>query len=106
MKGETARLWTPMITPTKGQCLSFWYNMYGMTVGNLTIYTDDNSTGSEQLDGAVCTISGNQGQSWKQKCVLLPDSKPINIVFEAETGDGYTGDIALDDVNLNFVCPC
>ncbi|XP_071136388.1 MAM and LDL-receptor class A domain-containing protein 1-like [Mytilus edulis] len=106
MKGETARLWTPMITPTKGQCLSFWYNMYGMTVGNLTIYTGGNSTGSEQLDGAVCTISGNQGQSWKQKCVLLPDSKPINIVFEAETGDGYTGDIALDDVNLNFVCPC
>ncbi|CAG2200379.1 MAM and LDL-receptor class A domain-containing protein 2 [Mytilus edulis] len=105
-KGETARLWTPMITPTKGQCLSFWYNMYGMTVGNLTIYTGDNSTGSEQLDGAVCKISGNQGQLWKQKCVLLPDSKPINIVFEAETGDGYTGDIALDDVNLNFVCPC
>ncbi|VDI19167.1 Hypothetical predicted protein [Mytilus galloprovincialis] len=106
MKGETARLWTPMITPTKGQCLSFWYNMYGITVGNLTIYTGNNSTGSEQLDGALCTISGNQGQSWKQKCVLLPDSKPINIVFEAETGDGYTGDIALDDVNLNFVCPC
>ncbi|XP_052089212.1 MAM and LDL-receptor class A domain-containing protein 2-like [Mytilus californianus] len=105
-KGEIARLWTPLITPTNGQCLSFWYNMYGMTVGNLTIYTGNNSTGSEQLDSAICTISGNQGQSWKQKCILLPDSKPINIVFEAETGDGYTGDIALDDVNLNFVCPC
>ena len=30
----------------------------------------------------------------------------LKVVFEGVTGDGYTGDIALDDVQLNFKCPC
>ena len=28
------------------------------------------------------------------------------IMFEALAGDGYTGDVAIDDVNIMDACPC
>jgi len=73
------RLWSPSFTPTTGQCLSFWYSMYGRTVGSLLVYTANNSTGTPVLGKPVCGISGNQGHPWHQQCVSLPDSQPISV---------------------------
>lgn len=37
-KGHSVELLSPQLSPNENQaCLSFWYNMHGLTVGNLTV---------------------------------------------------------------------
>ena len=49
--------------------------------------------------------SRNQGDTWKFSAVTLPPGR-YQIVFEATRGDGYRGDIAVDDISArNGSCP-
>ncbi|CAG2200380.1 unnamed protein product [Mytilus edulis] len=104
-KGDNARIWSMTASSTKGQCISFWYNMYGVSIGTLNVYIADNSTGTEQTK-LVWSLSGNQGNAWHIANVPLSDLQSMKVIFEGIAGDGYTGDIAIDDIQLMDACPC
>ena len=49
--------------------------------------------------------SRNQGQNWLFGSVTVPEAVG-HVIFEALRGEGYQGDIAIDDVTLRSgACP-
>lgn len=67
VNGDDARLFSPFYLAPVATCdFSFWYHMYGSTVGRLdvNVVTSSNST-------RVWTRSGSQGNSWKSATVSL-----------------------------------
>ena len=46
----------------------------------------------------------DQGTIWKRATISLSSDKPFEIVIEGFVGDGYRGDIALDDLSLTSNC--
>ena len=53
--GEKAKLAIAVPSDGKPACLSFYYHMYGATVGTLNVYSGNRK---------VFNISGNQGNNW------------------------------------------
>ncbi|XP_052278788.1 SCO-spondin-like isoform X3 [Dreissena polymorpha] len=76
-------------------CVQFWYHMHGADIGSLNIYM---ATGSQLPGKLLWTVSGNQGDVWKSGHVPLSYSSNISILAEATVGNGYHGDIGLDDL--------
>lgn len=56
--GDRARLVSPTYPPTIGSCLSFYYNMYGLTMGTLKVYLA--GTGPAAPYQLLFQKSGNQ----------------------------------------------
>ncbi|XP_072533521.1 MAM domain-containing glycosylphosphatidylinositol anchor protein 1 isoform X3 [Salminus brasiliensis] len=52
------------------------------------------------VDSVVWTRSGHQGPSWQKANVIMYPSGPFQVVFEGIRGDGFEGDIAIDDVSV------
>ncbi|XP_033751988.1 MAM and LDL-receptor class A domain-containing protein 1-like [Pecten maximus] len=103
-RGDSARLMTPVFSPSSQQCLSFWFHMYGNTMGTLNVYAVQNSSNSN-YGAPIWTLSGNQGNVWLQEYVPLPSYSAQKIVFEGLVGRGIQSDIAIDDVKLAASCP-
>lgn len=76
--------------------LSFYYSMYGATIGTLRV---DVSSDAFSSYTTVWSKSGNQGTSaWSQKSLTLSGYDSIR--FYATAGSSYTGDIALDLIEV------
>lgn len=60
---QVARLVSPLISVSLAttKCLSFWYNMYGPSVGSLNVYAKTSSLGSP-----IWSRNGTQGNQWHQ----------------------------------------
>ena len=84
------------ISSTPGQILSFWYHMYGATMGELNTWIGDDN-GWTKIDDIV----GDQGNEWHIKYIEL-DSLGIvgnfTIGFEGKTGSSWASDIAIDSL--------
>ncbi|XP_059174660.1 MAM domain-containing glycosylphosphatidylinositol anchor protein 1-like [Physella acuta] len=98
--GDMARLVSPTIRSSlTGYCFTFWYHMYGRTVGNLTV-SSQSSNGRETV---LWSKLGDQGNSWHSGYINITSnitsSQSFKIVFEA-TMVGFSGDVAIDDVSL------
>ncbi|KAH3887685.1 hypothetical protein DPMN_011703 [Dreissena polymorpha] len=65
--GQKARLFSPINTATNGACVTFFYSMYGATMGTLNVYTKVGSA----LGSPVLTTSGNHGNKWLQGQVTV-----------------------------------
>ena len=64
--GDTARLAFPVFRSTNPFCLSFYYHMYGSSMGTLNIY----------VNGLlVWHLSGDQGNQWKKAVI------PVNRTY-------------------------
>ena len=48
----------------------------------------------------IWRVSRNYGDRWVLKEITLVSSQPFQIIFQAERGDGYLSDFAIDDVTL------
>ncbi len=86
--------------------LSFWYHMYGQTMGTLSIdvYSHTNSSWTNDF----FSISGDQGNQWLEQQVDLTVfvGQTVHIRFRGHTGDNYYSDICIDDVSmLNMIPP-
>nr|XP_031841867.1 uncharacterized protein LOC116431082 [Nomia melanderi] len=97
---ETARIVSPIYKAsyTDGGCFSFWYHMFGASIGALNVYfkPEKNSTG--QL---MFSKQGNQGNHWLHGIFNLPKAeKGFQIVIEGVRGNTYVSDIAIDDVAI------
>lgn len=71
---EVARLVSPAVTSqNKDLCLSFWYHIFGPHIGTLHI-KQRHGSGRETADVLLWTISGHQGNRWREARVYLPHS--------------------------------
>ncbi|CAF0847412.1 unnamed protein product, partial [Rotaria sordida] len=102
-QGEKARLISPWMNNTNGQCLSFWYHSYGADVGSLTVYK---RTLSDELY-PMWKINYNFNDTWNAaEITITKTDEPWGIAFESEYGAGFFGDLAIDDVSIrNGNCP-
>jgi len=79
-----------------GECIGFWYHMYGVHIGALRVILKFEGGDEEE----VWKMSGNKGDVWIYGNATIYSSNPYQVVFEAERGNGYQGDIAIDDVGV------
>jgi len=104
-----AHLITPCIDLQLGSMsntpkIGFAYHMYGSDIGTLFIdASDDNGMTWTSL----ASISGNQGNEWKQTYVCLNDylNSIIHVRFRAILGNGEESDIAIDEISFGFFEP-
>lgn len=78
--GERARIATPLSAKASGQCLQFWYHMYGKDMGTLQVHAIDNRTMTTSK--LLWTKSGDQGKIWALEHVPLPQI-PVQMVSTA-----------------------
>ena len=84
--------------------LTFWYHMYGSSMGELSVQVS--------VDGGnswtnLWSKSGDQGDSWHQAVISLNsyvNSANLLIRFNSTTGSSYTSDIAIDDIEVKEPC--
>jgi hypothetical protein len=77
--------------------ITFWYNMYGSTMGTLKVQIS--LDGTSWID--IWSLSGNQGSSWQKANIDLGVFAGQNIVtikFLGITGSGSYSDMAIDYV--------
>ncbi|XP_078492916.1 astacin-like metalloendopeptidase [Ciona intestinalis] len=102
--GMKARVLTPVLTtPSEGHCLEFAYNMYGENVDTLSVYqvTDDQTKNQE-----IFAVSGNHGNNeWMESQISIFGNQEYQLAFEGCRGNGYRGDLAIDDVII-YPWPC
>lgn len=94
---DTARIISPLYNSslTESGCFSFWYHMYGATIGSLNIYFKQENAPLQ----LIFTKSGNQGNQWLHGISNLPKTNvSFQIVIEGVRGSTYVSDIAIDDV--------
>uniref|UniRef100_A0A8C1UFW2 MAM domain containing glycosylphosphatidylinositol anchor 1 n=1 Tax=Cyprinus carpio TaxID=7962 RepID=A0A8C1UFW2_CYPCA len=106
--GDRARLLSPLynVTAARGPtgttrtpyCVSFYYNMNGKHIGTLNVLMRVKSIAT--VDSAIWTLSGHQGPEWRKADAEIYPSGPFQVVFEGIRGNGFEGDIAIDDVSV------
>ncbi|GIV34150.1 MAG: hypothetical protein KatS3mg031_1685 [Chitinophagales bacterium] len=84
--------------------LDFWYHMLGSTMGNLQVDIEYPLGSGNWI--TLWTLSGNQGQNWKNTHLPLSayGGSIVRFRFVAHTGPNYESDIALDDVCVSSSC--
>ena len=112
--GDKAVLVNNVVTLTSGpRCLSFSYHMHGSNIGTLNVYIE----GQNVAKSNVFTRNGQQGNNWLKGEVDVQAINNLKIYFEGVRGNGFSGDIALDDILLTpgtcatvvgpcFINPC
>ena len=79
---------------SEGGCLRFWYLMYGLDVLSLRLHN------TEIKSAPIFEVTGNQGLFWQLGQKRMGAGVNLTyFMFEATTGKGARGDIALDDVS-------
>ena len=103
-QGEKARLVSPWLNSTSGQCVSFWYHSYGADVGSLTVYKRLLSTNELY---PIWKVNENFGDIWNAaELTIKRTDESWAVAFESEYGVGNFGDLAIDDVVIrNGNCP-
>lgn len=96
---NTAALLSPILNATdmEGCTFRFYYHMFGKHIYRLAIYQRIWSNTRGQL---LWQIFGNQGNRWIRKHLAISSRQPFQILVEASVGDGFTGDIAIDDLSF------
>ncbi len=78
--------------------LSFWYHMYGSTMGTLSVEISDDDGANWATEWA---LSGNQSNVWYEAVVDISSYTGIILVrFVGQTGSSYTSDMAIDEVEI------
>ena len=90
-----------------GADLSFWYHMYGSTMGTLSVQvsTDGGTTWSSDL----WSLSGNQGDAWQEANISLDaytSDSCVLIRFTGITGESTYSDMAIDDITIDGSLDC
>ncbi|XP_032218080.2 uncharacterized protein LOC5517708 isoform X2 [Nematostella vectensis] len=93
--GSKAWLSSDWMNPGSAVCIQFWYHMYGVHVGSLSVLA---VTRTDQL--VVWRMAGNKGDRWIFGQTMIYIKGDFKFVIEGIRGDGNLGDIALDDLAL------
>ncbi|XP_056375212.1 MAM and LDL-receptor class A domain-containing protein 1 isoform X3 [Hyla sarda] len=78
----------------------FHYHMFGRQIYSLAVYkrTMRNTRGL-----LLWQSFGNKGNRWLKKILFINSSVPFQLLIVGMVGDGFTGDIAIDDLSF-FNC--
>lgn len=105
-RGQEARLVSPNLPAQReGQCLKFYYSMYGSTMGTLKVQIKK-SNGNSWL---IFYKSGNQGTGWKRASGNINVGAGFNyqLAFIGTVGGTSYSDFAIDDVYIDpGLCNC
>ncbi|XP_029935423.1 MAM and LDL-receptor class A domain-containing protein 1 [Myripristis murdjan] len=102
-EGDVAKVTTKRPFPASiGLChLHFWFYMHGSDrIGTLKVYT----VGPSGTSLLMWAASGNHGNQWTYANVILSNTAPFRVTFQAEVGGDMWTDIALDDVSYTAEC--
>ena len=75
-KDDNARIYTEHLPKTKATCFSFYYHMYGATIGSLSLSIHP-TDGSESVQ--LFKKSGNQGDTWHFQRVNVSSPIPYQV---------------------------
>ncbi|XP_028283475.1 MAM and LDL-receptor class A domain-containing protein 2 [Parambassis ranga] len=104
LKGNAGQLKSSLLPPAgeEGYCFTFWYHMFGSTVGSLRMFLQTTDPWKKTL---VWQKSGNQGDEWLFVKSHVTLQRVHQVILEATVG-GEAGDIAIDDISLTHgPCP-
>ncbi|XP_048866536.1 MAM domain-containing glycosylphosphatidylinositol anchor protein 1-like [Brienomyrus brachyistius] len=96
--GDVAQLKSPLLPPAgpQGYCITFWYHMFGATVGSLRLYLQESQPQQRTL---MWKRQGMQSDMWQMTQSHVTLQEVHQVVLEASVG-GWAGDVALDDITL------
>ena len=105
--GDTASLTSPNITLTGSLIgFSFWYHMAGTSMGNMYIDVYNGSSWVLGVDSLVGASQASETAPWLNKVVSLAAfSGTVKVKFRAVCGSSWSGDMAIDDVNMVTIPP-
>lgn len=75
---QTARLQSVLVRPTRNtatSCLSFWYHMYGSSIGALNIYIQRGAS----MGSPLWTRKGTQGNKWINAKITISQTAAYNV---------------------------
>ena len=72
---EAAHLISPQISATDGNCLSFYFHLFGLNIRELSVYTQSLS-GSRHL---LWRLNGGHGNTWHAASVTLNITEGITL---------------------------
>nr|XP_022300877.1 MAM and LDL-receptor class A domain-containing protein 1-like [Crassostrea virginica] len=93
-EGDLAYLESTVNIPTGSVCLKFDYHMYGKHVGSLEVVYENVTYFHE---------AGDKGDQWRTASITLTNTdstKDQKIRFIASRGNGFKGDIAIDNIEV------
>ncbi|XP_048578745.1 uncharacterized protein LOC5515625 [Nematostella vectensis] len=101
---QIATLFRTIVQPDY-KCVSLSYHMYGSQVGSLNVAVvhisrDYSLYDAEEHREEVWMRAGNQGDKWHLLEVNITSQAEYRLEITATTGEGYRGDIAIDDLKL------
>ena len=73
-QGDKARLISPTLQGP--QCMTFFYNMFGFTMGSLVMYIRESSGGNERI---IWVQSGNKGLAWKEEHMSISEENEYHV---------------------------
>ncbi|KAM9308125.1 MAM and LDL-receptor class A domain-containing protein 1 [Gastrophryne carolinensis] len=102
MYGNQAVLLSPEIGATANQqnktCVfRFHYHMFGKQIYSLAVYKRTIRNTRGQL---LWQAFGNKGNRWLKKLLYITSAQPFQLLVIAKVGDGFTGDIGIDDLSF------
>ncbi|KAM9010178.1 neuropilin-2 isoform 2-T2 [Ara ararauna] len=97
-----ARLISPTIyLPRSAVCMVFQYQAWGSNGVMLRVWRE-----ASQEHKALWVIMEDQGEEWREGRIILPSYEmEYRIVFEGFIRNGYSGELALDDIRLGTDIP-
>jgi hypothetical protein len=76
--GHHAILQSGLFSATSGvNCMSFWYNMYGTTIGTLNVWVQPQGNATATT---LWSLSGQQGNTWRNGIIPIPTQTSSFIV--------------------------
>jgi len=94
--GEESAMTSSTFSPTTS-CMKFSYYMYGISMGTLSVHKVVN--GAREAT-ALWTVSGNQGQVWKEMQVTVTSGTNFQVAFVAKKGTSWQSDMAIDEITF------
>lgn len=76
-KGNKALLESPLMKPTSGKCLRFWYHMLGTNIGRLNVLLKSGSN----RGNVIWTMTGNLGNVWRVGEVTVKSTSQFRVRF-------------------------
>ncbi|XP_071506100.1 uncharacterized protein [Diadema antillarum] len=98
-RGQRFRMSSPSLsTGNKRLVMRFYYFMWGRNVNTLNIFLV--VRGEKKSPKPIWRRSGSQEAVWTQGEIRLPPNATGKAIFEAVSGNGLMGDIAIDDITV------
>ena len=85
--GEQGIVESKIFGPTQATCMSFYFSMYGDTMGKLTVYIQDMDKLRPQNNRRkVWEKIGNQGKSWQNSRITISSSSRFTVMTTMSFG--------------------